>query len=260
MNMNMVHITRTLAVVLVLVLTATGLWAAGAEEEAAAAATEKAYVTDPTTGMQIPAPEYGGTFTYVWQRLENTAENYPTRHGDPINGGVTEMLSNADWGIDRSVYDHKSRPTPLWAMRGHLAEGWEQPDDTTIIFTIRRGVHWHDKEPMNGRELTPEDIEYNWHRYFGLGKWSENGPIAQFTSLPIESVTATDDWTVVFKLTRPHLTALSAILDDYPRHIMPPEVPMCYPPIHSMKCIWQIGCKAHRRSISSVPTRWAAIC
>ena len=54
-------ITRTFAVALVLVLTATGLWAAGAEEEPAAAA-DKQYVTDPTTGKVVTAPEYGGTF------------------------------------------------------------------------------------------------------------------------------------------------------------------------------------------------------
>ena len=35
--MNIVQITRTLAIGLVLVLTATGLWATGAEEDATAA-------------------------------------------------------------------------------------------------------------------------------------------------------------------------------------------------------------------------------
>ena len=52
----------TFAVALVLVLTATGLWADGAEEEPAAAA-DKQYVTDPTTGKVVSAPEYGGTLT-----------------------------------------------------------------------------------------------------------------------------------------------------------------------------------------------------
>ena len=222
--MTVIHVTRTLSVVLVLVLAATGLWAAAEGEQGSAAAAEKEYVTDPTTGQQIAAPEYGGTFTYVWQNLQTKIDNYPTRHGDPVQGGVTEMLSIADWGIERSVYDHKSRPTPVWAMRGQLAEGWEQPDETTIIFPIRRGVHWHDKEPMNGRELTPDDIVYNFHRYLGLGKWAEAGPISQYRTLPIESVTATDDWKVVFKLHTPQLTALAALLDDYPNHIMPPEV------------------------------------
>ena len=46
-----------LAVLCGLMLTATGLWAAGAEEEPAAAADKK-YVTDPTTGKVVVAPEY----------------------------------------------------------------------------------------------------------------------------------------------------------------------------------------------------------
>ena len=61
--MLIVHITRTCAVALVLVLTATGLWAAGADEEPAAAA-EKEMVLDPTTGEMVEAPQYGGTLTF----------------------------------------------------------------------------------------------------------------------------------------------------------------------------------------------------
>ena len=54
-----VSITRSFAVALVLVLTATGIWATGAEEAPTAAAA-KQYVTDPTTGKVVTAPEYGG--------------------------------------------------------------------------------------------------------------------------------------------------------------------------------------------------------
>ena len=54
--MNFVKIRMTFAFALVLVMTATGLWAAGAEEEPAAAADKK-YVTDPSTGKVVTAPE-----------------------------------------------------------------------------------------------------------------------------------------------------------------------------------------------------------
>ena len=224
--MQIVKLTGTFAIALVLILSATGLWAAGAEEEAPAAAADKKYVTDPTTGKEVPAPEYGGTFTWVsrYQTGQNT-DSYPTPTGGlAAVGGVVERLSIADWGIDRDVHDHISTAVPLWVMRGQLAESWETPDDTTIIFYIRKGVHWHDKEPMNGRELTAKDVEYNWHRYFGLGKWSEFGPVQKYESLPIESVTATDDWTVVFKLTKPYLGVLSVIFNNYDPYIYPPEV------------------------------------
>ena len=65
--MNIAQIIRTLALALVLVLTATGLWAAGEEEQPAAAA-DKQYVTDPVTGKVFTAPEYGGTLIYVVAR------------------------------------------------------------------------------------------------------------------------------------------------------------------------------------------------
>ena len=55
-------------------------------------------------------------------------------------------------------------------MKGHLAESWEMPDDTTIIFHIRKGVNWHDKAPMNGRELTAQDIEYGMQRWYRCGQ------------------------------------------------------------------------------------------
>ena len=50
--MRYVLFKKCLAVLSVLVLTATGLWAAGDEEEPAAAADKK-YVTDPTTGKVV---------------------------------------------------------------------------------------------------------------------------------------------------------------------------------------------------------------
>ncbi len=37
-----------------------------------------------------------------------------------------------------------------------LAERWEEPDDTTVVFHLRRGVHWQNRPPVNGREFTPK--------------------------------------------------------------------------------------------------------
>ena len=59
--MRYVPFRKCLAVLSVLVLAATGLWAAGEEEGSTATAADKRYVTDPTTGKVVAAPEYGGT-------------------------------------------------------------------------------------------------------------------------------------------------------------------------------------------------------
>ena len=96
-----IFFARTFAVALVLALTATGLWAGGAEEEPAAAADKK-YVTDPTTGKVVVAPEYGGTLTY--------SDGVEPPHADPWSGSpraiedVVERLGMGNWAIDRDEY------------------------------------------------------------------------------------------------------------------------------------------------------------
>ena len=121
---------RTFAVALVLVLTATGLWAAGADEEPAAAA-EKEMVLDPTTGEMVEAPQYGGTLTYgVVSWAANVDDWYG--YARDATGLVNEQLAIWDWGMDRDVWDWRIfAETPVWAIKGALAESWETPDDTT---------------------------------------------------------------------------------------------------------------------------------
>ena len=220
--MNIVTITRTLVVALVLVVTATGLWAAGAEEApAAATATEKETVFDPATGMTWTAPQYGGTLTSAVTVFPPSTDNWWNLGWAPhLIGGVVERLAFADWGLSRDIWNGRiySVVTPEMTT-GALAESWSMPDDTTFIWNIRQGVHWHDKAPMNGREFDAHDVEWNFHRYFGLGDFSEDGPNAAVGAVVggvgIESVTATDQWTVEIKLTKPHLDVLGKFLNGY---------------------------------------------
>ena len=46
-------------------------------------------------------------------------------------------------------------------LTGELAESWETPDPTTIIYHLRKGVKFHNKPPVNGRELTADDVVWN---------------------------------------------------------------------------------------------------
>ena len=222
--MNIVRIRMTFAVALVLVLTATGLWAAGAEEEPAAAA-EKEMVLDPTTGEMVEAPRYGGTLTYA-ERIEPPGTDpWDQGHGPRAVDGVAEKLAIGNWGIDRDKFGFGSRYVPFSAMRPNLAESWETPDATTIVINIRPGVRWHNKPPMNGRELTAQDVEYNFNRYTGLGSgFTEPSPFDPMNAATWESITAIDDSTVVFKLKAPRNDALETIVSHWVHFIMPPEV------------------------------------
>ena len=208
---------------------ATGLWAAGASDGGdTAAAADKKYVTDPATGKVVVAPQYGGTITYARGSDWPHADVYFTHIPGEVVSGVVERLTIADWAFDRDVFSYRTTYLPDSVFRGHLAESWETPDDTTFIFNIRKGVHWHDKEPMNGRELTAKDIEYNLHRYLGLGS-GYTEPAAYYgtsamVNLPWESITATDEWTLVLKLTKADPGATKTILHDIMTFTYPPEV------------------------------------
>ena len=216
---------RTFAVALVLVLTATGLWAAGAEEEPAATADKK-YVTDPSTGKAVVAPQYGGTITYV--RKEEPAGPDTVLSGvwaQAYIAGVTEKLGMSDWATPRDKYDFQFHNVPA-NTRGQLAESWSQPDPLTYIVKVRQGVHWHNKAPMNGRELTADDVVYNFNRVLGLGNgFTERSAHANsFQGVEVESITATDESTVEFKLKELNLGALAAILDGAMAWMYPPDV------------------------------------
>jgi peptide/nickel transport system substrate-binding protein len=85
-----------------------------------------------------------------------------------------------------------------FAIEGDLAESWSQPDETTYIFKLRRGVRWQPKPPVNGRELTAEDVVYSVER-FRTVKGNANASMLK----PLDRVEAIDRNTVRFTLKEP---------------------------------------------------------
>ena len=222
--------STTVWIALAFALVATAAFASPASEgEAAAATAEREMVRDPSTGEMISAPQYGGQLIVAALRDEPP-------HADTWWGvtsmwaisPVLEKLGMVDWAVDRDEWDLKSGFTPPDVVQPHLAESYETPDPLTFIFHLRPGVRWHDKAPMNGRELVAEDIVFNYHRMTGLGSgFSEKSPYATNVSeLPFESITAPDKYTVVFKLNQLSFDALDFIYFESHEAawIYPPEV------------------------------------
>ena len=186
----------------------------------------KKYVTDPTTGKVVSAPEYGGTLTFPYRLKYGTTDPFVTGgYAGFLIASVNETLALGDWGLDRKEFDFRNPYVPTFSFTGSLAESWETPDPLTYIFHIRQGVYWHNKAPMNGRELTADDVVYTWQRNTVLGDFTERplSPRVAF-NLPWESIEATDKYTVVFKLTEPSLNALEVIINEALHWILPPEV------------------------------------
>src|SRR3989441_11620837 len=79
-----------------------------------------------------------------------------------------------------------------------LAESWTQPNDTTFVFKLRKGVRWHNKPPVNGRELTAEDVKYTYERFLSVKGNPNRGMLEQ-----VEKIEAVDRYTVKFTLSEP---------------------------------------------------------
>jgi ABC-type transport system substrate-binding protein len=80
-------------------------------------------------------------------------------------------------------------------LRGDLAESWENPDPLTYVFHLRPGVKFHD-----GRALTSADVKAT----FDFMLKVENGSPKRGAFRAVESITAPDAATVVFRLKEPY--------------------------------------------------------
>ena len=120
-----------------------------------------------------------------------------------------------------------------------LAESWEQPDALTYIFKLRKGVKFQDLPPVNGRELTSEDVKYSlrrmagWEippapktraerkkkgRRLGFGDFKHNYYMAH-----VESIETPDKYTVVIKTKIPFAPMLNYLGSAWAK-IVPKEV------------------------------------
>jgi peptide/nickel transport system substrate-binding protein len=91
-------------------------------------------------------------------------------------------------------------------LEGDLAESWSQPNETTYVFKLHRGVRWHPKPPVNGRELTAEDVKYTYERFLTV---TGNPNRAQLEE--VDRIDALDRYTVRFTLKAPYAWLLDAL-------------------------------------------------
>jgi len=100
-----------------------------------------------------------------------------------------------------------------------LAERWEALDDTTYVFYLRQGVKWHNKPPLNGRELVAEDVKFTFDRFL-----TEPGNANRYILEPVDRVEVMDRYTVKFLLKEPYVWLVSALAYPWSMWIIAPEV------------------------------------
>ena len=117
------------------------------------------------TGLSPETPKMGGTVISTGGDISpldpTTAQAIRVGHmqytsneliqGDWSKGPAGTGETAMDWGFLGDIS----------LLSGELCENWELPDDETIIYNIREGIHYQDRAPANGRELTAEDVVWN---------------------------------------------------------------------------------------------------
>jgi peptide/nickel transport system substrate-binding protein len=121
-------------------------------------------------------------------------------HFDPHQTVAFRTMTNLSFTHSRLVkVKAGSSVAPNTApLEPDLAESWTRRDDTTYLFKLRRGVRWHPKPPVNGRELTAADVKYTYERFLTIKGNPNRGLLEQ-----VERVEALDKYTVKFTLVEP---------------------------------------------------------
>jgi peptide/nickel transport system substrate-binding protein len=95
------------------------------------------------------------------------------------------------FGVLYAIHDALVRPLPGQKMGPSLAESWtESPDGLTYEFKLRRGLKFH-----NGDPLTSDDVKFSFERYHGAA--------AKELKTRVRQVDAPDPLTVRFHLKEP---------------------------------------------------------
>jgi peptide/nickel transport system substrate-binding protein len=111
---------------------------------------------------------------------------------------------------------HEQTSSTDFRVLPDLAEKWEAPNPTTFVFHLRRGVRFHKKPPVNGREVTADDVKYS------LDRFRTRSPMkARFE--PVQSIDVIDRYTVRIVLKEPFAPFLNHVASASHTAILPRE-------------------------------------
>ena len=113
---------------------------------------------------------------------------------------------------------------------GDLVETAEStPDGLQWTMKMRKGVKFHNLAPVNGRDVTTDDVKFSW----GRATDKKYTPSSQLTSV-VDSAEFPDASTIVFKLKAPSASFLDLMADAALFHIMPTEADGKFNPATTM--------------------------
>lgn len=128
---------------------------------------------------------------------------------DTLDPHISQLLMFGDT-LRRTVFSGLVQYTADLSYTGDLAESWENPDDTTYVFTLREGLTYHDGTPVDASH-----VEFSYKR---IGEqetvWSSR--VANIASYEVN-----DSRTITIKLNNVQADFLDGLV---PLSIISPEI------------------------------------
>ena len=120
------------------------------------------------------------------------------------DANITRLVS---WSL--LIWDDNLEFIPL------LAESWDFPDDTTIVFNLNEGMYFHD-----GVEMTAEDVVFTYEEMVNPDARDGAGYGNRIFYANVDEVVATDRYTVEFRLSQPDAPLMYFLgVPIMPKHI-----------------------------------------
>lgn len=185
-----------------------------------------AVATQPGPGANVPG--FTGTVLDTTKmapyELDNVryggTEVFPTQFSNALD---PKLNNSGIWPDVRNNYEKlvgwkTVEGQEYLQLSPELAESWQASADVkTYTFKLRQGIKWQNVAPVNGREFVADDAVFSMNRY------RERDAVNYSSYLQIESIEATDKYTVVVKLKNPNAFAVNELFSalDY---IVPKEL------------------------------------
>lgn len=174
------------AFVLMAALVLLGLVAGACAPAQPAAAPTSAPAAQPTAVPATSAPAAQPTAAAKSGGTLRIGLDVDAGTGDPRLGKDTSA-----YRLRELVFDGLVNVKPDYTAEPNLAEKWDNPDEKTWVFTLRKGVKFH-----NGQELKAEDVKFT---YDTILDEKFASPLRSFFT-PVKKVEVVDDYTVKFTL------------------------------------------------------------
>ncbi len=199
------------------------------------AATATPALTTTPRATATPGGVPASVATATPQSVATPTSPKPAATAGPTRGGLIKYA----WEADPQTWDPVSRLEPSIRSKGNvfsrlftlwpdpagqcnseltpwLVERWRWVDDRTAEFTIRQGVKFHNKPPVNGREAVAQDV------IFTLNEWVREGLVGP--KLKLVQWEAVDKYTFRLKASFPWGgMVLETLGHDYGPMVMAPE-------------------------------------